>query len=225
MHLSKILLLAFIGLQLICIGCASNSNFTTARAIPKGEVDGFFAVSHIGFSEDTIPILGSVPEAYFFELGANAGITEALGVGLKYTFPSAGSINGKYTYVGVGRQKGFFSAVGIQGGYTSFPTAEGDTTENQRIEFSFPLYASYFINEIIGISLIPTYSGRYYTSGGDDSDSPLSNLFGGNINLQIKSKVGVVIEGSWFYNSLYNWQEYQIGMGIIFPLKNLFTFL
>jgi hypothetical protein len=188
-------------------------------------VDGFFAVSHIGFSEDTIPILGSVPEAYFFELGANAGITEALGVGLKYTFPSAGSINGKYTFIGIGRQKGFFSAVGLQGGYTSFPTSEGDTTENQRIEFAIPVYASYFFNEIIGVTLIPAYCGRYYTSGSDESSSELTNLFGGNLNLQIKSNVGIVIEGSWFYNAFYKWQEYQFGMGIVFPLKNLFSFL
>lgn len=48
-----------------------------------------------------------------------AGVTEKLDLGVKYTFPTTGSLEGKYCLIGAGKEKGVFIASGLRAGYVS----------------------------------------------------------------------------------------------------------
>jgi hypothetical protein len=211
-RLASVGLVAFLTL---CGGCASNSNFLSGKPIEKGKVDMYAAISNIGFTQDTL--LGDAdiaPTGFFFELGADAGITEKFSAGFKYTFPTAGSINGKYTLIGAGKETGFFGAGGLRGGYTAFPTT--DSTENNRIEYAVPIFLSYYPSDFFGITLTPTYGGRYFTEG------EYTNLAGGNVNLMIGRRFGAVFDFGFYRNFRYNWNELQGGIAFRYGLEGLF---
>ncbi len=203
------------------IGCASLSNFKTAKPVGKGNTEGAFAVSYVATmnSKDSlIPgLMEEPPEFTFFELQGTLGVTEKLDVGLKYTFPLSGAIDAKYCLVGAGKEKGLFFSPGLKIGYTSLPDTDEDSTESRRIEFFVPMYLSVYFNELISLSLIPSYSGRFYTEA-----SGYSNLLGGSVNFKIGRKVGVIAEYSLYHNFDMEWNEYQAGAALFFPLGKLF---
>lgn len=201
---------------LMFLGCASNSNFQSAKSLSKGVLDVYAGLSNIDYTDDSIVDGIDLPSGFFFELGADIGVTDKIDIGIKYTFPTAGFLSGKFTFLGSGKEKGFFSAIGLRGGYTAFPSS--DSTSNNRIEFAVPLYLSVFPVEMFGISVIPTYSGRFF----NDIDSYYTNLAGGNINISLGKRFHVVAEFSYFRNFHYNWNEMQGGIGFFVEIKDLF---
>ena len=199
-------------------GCASNTSFLNARPVEKGKINMYAGLSNINFTDyNPDPVLGEVPEGFFFELGAEAGLTERLSVGFKYTFPTAGSIDGKFTYLGKGRETGFFGALGLHGGYTAFPSAD-DSVSNDRVEFCVPLYFSYFPLKWLGFTLTPAYSGRFFTQ----IEEIYSNLVGANFNIKLGNRFGVVLEASFYRNFTYEWNEIQGGIAFNYTLEDLF---
>jgi hypothetical protein len=65
--------------------------------------------------------------------------------------------------------------------------------------------------------VIPSYSGRFFTSG-----SYYNNLLGGNVNVRIGKKFGFIAEASLFHNFRMEWNEFQVGGALYLQLKNLF---
>ncbi|HEX3019855.1 MAG TPA: hypothetical protein VHP36_06120 [Chitinispirillaceae bacterium] len=206
------------GALLLTVGCASVSNFQTGKPLGKGNVQAYFSVSHIDTKNDTVPLIETVPEFTFFELGATMGLTDRLDLGLKYTFPTAGFIDSKYCLVGSGKQKGVFLSPGLRAGYTAFPKQEGEE-ENDRVEFSVPIYLTFGFSEVFSLSLIPTYSGRFFTSG-----SYYTNLLGGNVNFKIGKRFGVIADVAVYQNFKWEWQEIQAGGAMFFPLPEITFF-
>ncbi len=206
---------------LLTTGCASLSSFKTAKPLGKGTTEGTFSVSHVATmnSKDSlIPgFMEEPPEFWFFELQGSMGVTEKLDVGLKYTFPLSGAIDAKYCLAGAGNEKGFFFSPGLKIGYTSLPNDADDSTKNNRIEYFVPLYLSMYFNEFLSLSLIPSYSGRFYTEA-----SGYSNLLGGSVNIRFGKKFGMIAEYSFYHNFNMEWDEYQAGAALYFPLFKLF---
>jgi hypothetical protein len=201
----------------LLVGCASNSNFHSARPLGTGNAQGFFAISHLsGEGEDTTELVDSYTFTTF-EIGAMVGLLDGLDIGVKYTFPTAAFLEAKYALIGKGRQRGFFFGPGLRGGYTSFPT---DTSEasNNRIEFAVPLYCSLYPTEWFGMSLIPSYSGRVF----EDPDADFTHLVGGNVNIDLGKKFGFLAEFSFYRNLTSSWNEMQVGAGIKYELRELF---
>ncbi|MBD3419203.1 MAG: hypothetical protein GF398_03695 [Chitinivibrionales bacterium] len=210
---------------LVLSGCASNSNFHTARASGKGQAHAFTAFSFAQFSGDTLVLLEDedidtvqtyVPQGIFFELGGMFGLLDKFDVGFKYTFPTAGCVEAKYTFLGGSKETGIFSAVGVRLGYTSFGDAD-DGEALARVEYSLPLYFSYYPAEWFSVSLVPAYNGRIYTFG----DVPLQNLVGGNANLHLGAKYGILLEYSYFRNLTSEWNEIQFGLGVTYEFEKL----
>jgi hypothetical protein len=202
-------------------GCASLSSFKTAKPLGKGNTEGAFSVSHVATTnnqDSLIPgLMEKPPEFWFFELQGSMGITEKLDVGLKYTFPLSGSLDAKYCLAGADKDKGFFFSPGLKIGYTSLPDDASDSTNNNRIEYFVPLYLSMYFTDFLSLSLIPSYSGRFYTEA-----SGYSNLLGGSANIRIGKKFGMIAEYSYYHNFNMEWDEYQIGAALYFPLFKLF---
>jgi hypothetical protein len=153
----------------------------------------------------------------FFELQGTLGLTEKLDIGLKYTFPLSGSLDAKYCLLGAGKDKGVFFSPGLKIGYTSLPNNTNDSTENNRIEYFIPLYFSVYFTDFLALSLTPAYSGRFYTEA-----SGYSNLIGGSVNLKIGKKIGAFLEYSQFHNFNMEWDEFQVGAAMYFPMFKLF---
>jgi hypothetical protein len=197
--------------------CASISNLSTARPLGKGESRVTVGLSQITTKSDTIPIIEQVPDFLFFELMGTTGITERFDVGLKYTFPTAGYLEGKYTLVMNDSQTGFFFSPALRAGYTAFPN-NSDTTDNNRVEISVPLYVSYFPAKAFGITLAPVYSTRFFMYKG----SKITQLAGGMLSLSIGSKIGLIIEGDYLYNFKWKWHEIQGGAALFVPIRSIF---
>jgi hypothetical protein len=111
------------------------------------------------------------------------GITDRLDLGLKYTFPTGGSLEGKFCILGAGKKKGLFLTPGIRAGYSSSSISDNsddsdDSNKSTWVEMSVPVYLTMNFTESISLSLIPTYSGRFIIE-----DSYYSNLLGGNVNM------------------------------------------
>ena len=214
------LTLSMAGAFLLATGCASISNFQTGKPLGKGNAEGIFSVSNINtINGDSISIADHdyeivPPEFTFFELQGVLGITDRIDIGIKYTFPTAGALTAKYCLVGAGKEKGIFLSPGLRAGYTAFPST--DSTENNRIEISVPVYLSLYFTNFLSVSLIPTYSGRYFTSF-----SSYENCLGGNFNLRIGKRFGFVAEAAYQRNLYWNWDELQFGGSIYFPLPEL----
>ncbi len=197
-------------------GCASNSNFHSGRPLGQGNAQGFFTISYLnGEGEDTTELIDSYTFTTF-EIGGMVGLLEGLDVGVKYTFPTAGFLEAKYTLIGKDRQHGFFFGPGIRGGYTALPSDTGE--ELTRIEFAIPIYCSLYPTDWLGMSIIPSYSGRFLNT----ADSGLDNLLGGNVNIDLGRKFGFLAEFSFYRNCSANWNEMQVGAGIKYELKELF---
>ena len=196
--------------------CASISNLSTARPVGKGDARVTVGLSKITTESDTIPIIEKIPDFFFFELAGAAGITDRFDIGLKYTFPLAGYFEAKYCLLMNNAEKGLFFSPALRAGYTAFP--HSDTTENNRMEISVPLYLSYFPATIFGISLAPVYSVRFFSS----EDSRMSNLAGGMFSLSIGNKIGVIIEADYLYNFYWKWHEIQGGAALFVPVKSVF---
>ncbi len=196
-------------------GCASNSSFRNARPVGKGNADAFIGVSHITVFDEDFEIPG-----IFFEVGASAGITDAFDAIVKYTFPSTGSIEGKLTLVGARNDRGFFMAPGFRGGYTSFPTFnsgdDNDEESNDRVELAVPLYLTFSPVPKISFTVAPAYAGRFFTKG-----KGYSNLVGGNVNIKLGDRFGVVLEGSYFRNLRWDFDEVQGGIAFMFAIADL----
>ena len=149
----------FVALFLLIINCASISNFSTARPVGRGNGAVTAALSRIATLSDTVPLIEQIPDFYFFELMGTVGITDRFDVGVKYTFPAAGFIEGKYCLLADDSLKGRFLSPALRAGYTSFPHDSGSS--NTRFEVSVPLYASVFPSELFGITVAPLYSIRF----------------------------------------------------------------
>lgn len=223
MHLTKqLLFIGGSGLIMFLTGCASISNFQSAKPLGKGNVEVMASVSKISTQNgQKIDIDSShkftvePPDFVFAEAQAMVGITDRFDVGVKYTFPTAGAIMAKYCLVGAGKEKGFFLSPGLRVGYTAFPST--DSTNNDRVEIFVPINLSIYFNEIFSISLAPTYSGRFFINA-----SEYENCVGGNFNFRIGKKVGFIGEVSYFRNLYWKWDEMQFGGSIYFPFSHLF---
>ncbi len=220
----KVLAISLAGAFFLTAGCASVSNFQTGKPLGKGNMQGYCAVSHITTKGNPITIPGLIevqPEFTFFEVGAMLGITDRLDLGLKYTFPTGGLFDSKFCLIGSGKEKGFFLAPGLRAGYSSLSDSDDtddtdDSNKNSRIELSVPVYLTINFSEFFSLSLIPTYSGRFITQ-----DSYYSNLLGGNLNMKLGRKFGVVIDAAFYHNFKWEWQEVQGGAAIFFPLPSI----
>jgi hypothetical protein len=212
--------IAVLALLASLLGCASNSNFYSARPLGQGNSQAFVAVSTIDTERPEDTLLAAVirPDFTIFEVGASAGVTDKLDVGVKYSFPTAGFIEARYALLGADRREGFFFAPGLRAGYTAFPQSADQEEENSRVELAVPLFLSYFPLEWLGVSLIPTCSFRYFTAAEGYSE----NLLGGNVNVRIGKKVGGLVEGAFHQNFKWKWLETQIGAGIYFEIHDLF---
>ncbi len=198
--------------------CASNTNFYSARPLGKGNIQAFATVSNIQTlqEKDTVTTAFLRPDFTIFELGAAVGITDKFDVGIKYSFPTAGFVEARYNLVSTGEGKGFYFTPGLRAGYTSF--TETDSTEsNGRVELAVPLFVSIYPLEWLGITLIPTYSLRYFTANDD-----IENLLGGNFNLRFGKKFGFVVEAAYHRNFAWEWSEFQVGGGIFLEFRDLF---
>ncbi|NLW33449.1 MAG: hypothetical protein GXY77_18535 [Fibrobacter sp.] len=225
MNRTKIILSFCAAFSLIYfVGCASISNFQTGKPLGKGNVEAMVAISNIdtrngdkiNISDNEIELVP--PKFTFFEIQAMVGITEKFDVGVRYTFPTAGSIVAKYCLIGAGNDKGFFLSPGIRAGYTAFPTSGDDTTGNDRMEYFIPIHLTYYFTDYLALSVTPTYSGRYYTA----VDLGYENCLGGSVNFKIGKKFGIIAEGAFFRNFHTEWDEYQFGGSVFFPFPNLF---
>jgi hypothetical protein len=210
----KLLVVGGVSLALsLTAGCASNSNFLSAKPAEKGKIQLYTGLSSISIA-DTSSI---IPSGFLFEVGADAGLTERFSLGFKYSFLTSGALNAKYTFIQTDSAKGFFSAIGLRGGYTAFPSVDS-ADANNRVEIAVPLYTSFYPTPWLGISVIPTYSLRFFTNEG----SALRNLAGANVNLALGKKLGVVVEGSYFWNFGFDYQEVQVGACFFYGLDRLF---
>ncbi len=224
---NKVFILSLSGALFLIIGCASVSNFQTGKPLGKGNVQGYCAVSHITTEGNPISIAELVeiqPEFTFFEIGAMVGVTDKIDLGLKYTFPTSGLFDSKFCLLGAGKERGFFLSPGVRAGYSSISSSDNfddsdNSKKNTRIELSVPVYLTMNFSEFFSLSLIPTYSGRYITE-----DSYYSNLLGGNLNMKIGKKFGIVIDAAVYHNFKWEWQEIQGGGAVFFPLPS-FNFL
>ncbi len=208
---------------LLLSNCASNSNFYSAKPLGKGNGQGFFAVSKISTEQAADSSDASIirPDFTIFELGASVGITDKWDVGLKYSFPTAAFIETKYTLVGANNPRGFYFAPGFRGGYTSFGSDEddnGEDIENSRVELAVPLFLSIYPLEWLGLSVIPTYSFRFFTANSGYTE----HILGGNVNLRLGKKIGVIIEGAAHKNFAWDWIEVQGGAAVFLQLESLF---
>lgn len=224
--LKKVSRMCLPSVLLLTIGCASVSNFQTGKPLGKGNAQGYAAVSHITTRGGSIKIVDSLsisfpiqPEFTFFEIGAMVGITDRLDLGLKYTFPTGGSLESKFCILGAGKKKGLFLSPGVRAGYSSSSDSDDsdDSNKSTWIEMSVPIYLTMNFTESLSLSLIPTYSGRFIVE-----DSYYSNLLGGNVNMKIGKKFGIVIDVAYYHNFKWEWQEIQGGGALFFSLPSLF---
>lgn len=193
-------------------GCASNSNYYSAKPVGDGNIQLLAAVSTIDTRDAADTVLATVirPDFGIFELGAMLGLNERFDIGVKYSFPTAGFVEGKYALVGAGKEKGFFLAPGFRVGYTAFPESPEQKEENSRIELAVPLLVSLYPADWLGLTLIPTYSFRYFTA----LEGYGENIAGGNINLRLGGKFGFFVEGAAHRNFKWEWVEVQGGLGL-----------
>ncbi len=198
-------------------GCASNSSFRTAKPLGKNQTEGFVALSGINFS-DTASIIDG---GYFLELGASVGLTEALDIGLKYTVPTGGNVEAKYTLLGTNQETGLFLAPALRAGYYNLITI-GDS-KIDRFEFAVPVYLTYAPASIFQITLQPAYTGRVVMTSDEDevSSSSFQQLVGTNANLKLGKKLGILVEGAYYYDLKSKTTEAQYGFGFLMDMKSL----
>lgn len=204
---------------LFLCNCASISNFSTARPVGRGNGQITAALSRITTISDTIPLIEKIPEFYFFELLGTIGITDRFDLGVKYTFPAAGFLEGKYCFVSNDSLKGMFLSPALRAGYTSFPHDSGST--NNRFEISVPVYFSFFPSPLFGITVAPVYSGRFFMR----NSSSVTHCSGTMLSMSIGKRIGVILEGDYLYNFTWKWHEIQAGIALFIPVKNLFSSL
>jgi len=216
MQLLKKCMLGAVAAALVLSSCASISNLSTARPVGKGNARLTAGLSKITTKSDTIPIIEQIPDFMFFELMGELGLTERFDLGIKYTFPTAAYLEGKYCVVKPDSTRGFFFTPAVRAGYTSFPHDSAES--NDRMEISVPLYCSFFPHEKFGITLAPVYSTRFFMV----DEARITNLAGGMFSLSIGKDAGIVIEGDYLYNFAWKWHEIQGGIGLYLPVKNLF---
>jgi hypothetical protein len=203
---------------ILLANCASISNLSSARPTGKDGSRLTVAVSKITTKSDTIPIIEQIPDFVFFELMGTTGITDRLDLSLKYTFPTAGFLEGKYCVVISGPETGFFFSPALRVGYTSFPS--DSTSDNNRVETSLPLYLSYYPTKIFGMTIAPVYAARFFLG-----ESRVTQLAGGMASFAIGNRTGLLIEGDYLYNFAWKWHEIQVGAALFVPVKNLFSSL
>ncbi len=225
----KVLRAGLSGVLFLAAGCVSVSNFQTGKPLGKGNTQGYAAVSHITTKSKSIKIDDSIsisipiePEFTFFEIGAMLGINDRLDVGLKYTFPTGGSFDGKFCLLGAGKEKGFFLSPGLRAGYTSVSNPDDsddsdDSNKSTWFDMSVPIYLTMNFTESFSLSLIPTYSGRFIIQ-----DSYYSNLLGGNVNVKLGNRFGIIVDVAFYRNFKWEWNEIQGGGALFFPLPSLF---
>lgn len=197
--------------------CASISNLSTARPLGKGESRLSIGISKITTKSDTIPLIEEIPDFMFFELMGTTGLTERFDLGIKYTFPLSAHLEGKYCLVKNDSALGFFLSPALRVGYTSFPADSGE--DNNRFEISLPVYTSFFPSDMVGITIAPVYSTRFFIT----EDMRVTQLAGGMLSLCIGKKTGVIIEGDYLYNFAWKWHEIQGGIALFLPIKDIFS--
>lgn len=206
---------------LLLADCASISNFSTARPVGKDHSQLTIGISKIMTESDTIPIIEKVPSFFFFEIMGTRGLTGRFDLSLKYTFPSAGFLEGKYCLVKTDSLTGFFLSPALRAGYSAFPTSGDDSTANDRMEMSLPIYLSIYPNSTFGLTVAPVLGLRFFM----ESESRMTQLAGAMASLSIGNKTGLIVEGDYFYNFYWQWHEIQVGAALFFPAENLFSSL
>jgi hypothetical protein len=206
---------------MLLASCASNTNFYSAKPLGRGNLQGFAAVSTIKTAApaDTQTAALIRPDFTIFEVGAMIGVTDKIDVGIKYSFPLAGFLEAKYNLLSTDKKSGFYFSPGLRAGYTALPTDSGAEEDNQRIELAVPLYASFYPAEWFGLTIIPTYSLRFFVPAEGDF---FEHLLGGNVNVRIGKKFGGVIECAVHRNFTWEWTEIQVGGGMFLTFRNLF---
>ena len=120
------------------------------------------------------------------------GLFENFDAGVKVTAPAGYVFDGKYMLVG-NHSSPFVLSSGTKFGYMSIESTSGDiTSEFTTMEFTIPVYISYYPVESIGISVIPDYTFRINTpsKGGSETYS----LYGANTTLKIGKDWGLIAE-------------------------------
>ncbi|NLE00737.1 MAG: hypothetical protein GX640_12785 [Fibrobacter sp.] len=217
----SVAVIGMLGAMVLTTGCASISNFQTAKPLGKGTAEALGATSFLTMANPLEP--DSSITFRTFELQARVGLTEKLDIGLKYTFPTAGALDVKYCFLGSGKERGLFMSTGLQAGYTSFGSwgtdddVDENTADEKRVEFYVPVYLSIYPLDFLSLSVIPSYGGRFYTFA-----KGYENVLGGNANVRIGKRFGVVLDFSLFRNFATEYTEKQVGIGAFVPLSQLF---
>ena len=185
--------------------CASLSSYTDAKTQKKGDVQAFFGggqtVGPEAIINETTELINDVNGAQdiedptvtgtLLEAGARVGISENIDAGIKFTLPGGVALDGRYMLTDP--EADYALTVGLKGSYTSLETEDDDgstSTAYWFTDFTLPFYASYYPAEWLALTVIPDFTYRLSSIGGDENKM----LIGGNVNAKLGSSAGIIGE-------------------------------
>ena len=193
--------------------CASLSSYTDAKTQEKGTVRSFFGggqtvgpealiteMSETLINETSEALINQTPEhskatgtvgLYIIEAGARVGISENIDAGFKFTLPEGIALDGRYMLTNP--ESDYILSTGLKGSHTSLQTessSDEPSTAYWFADVTLPFYVSYYPTEWLAVTVIPDFTYRLSSLGGDENKM----LLGGNVNAKIGSSAGIIGE-------------------------------
>jgi len=210
----RAILISAVTLLILIPGCSSNSVFMDALPLGEGKNRVTIGASLRGnftCDEDSV-IFRNIDHSFFpLDLLIQTGSYEQTDLLFKYTFPLTVGVGFKHTFTSEPSLRIRYSALGLNIHIDAI-TLLADTIDTRPVLFSMSAqyYETYRFFNCIGFSLVPDLSFRI-------DKHRVHLLTGGNINLNIGTSWGMMVEGSCLHNLFLGEPEYQLGAAVYFP--------
>jgi hypothetical protein len=206
---------------LVFSSCTSNSLFLTGKPNGAYKAIGFSGISIKGHFTDSLGkkyIQNDGISILPIDAGIAVGFSENLDIYFRYTLPLSFNLGFKASNAFT-ENRNWYVGAGFQVGGYGWNDDDTTSTSTRNFNFNIPFYLSYFPVEVFGVTLIPEYKGVLTNESlGNKNGYHYESLLGGNANIKIGRKWGVILETSMLYNFQKQYPEFQAGLAAFFPI-------